>query len=122
MPNHMHGIIHIVGAGHCACPLIKNNKPNIDDLKKTSNNYALGQPQGVAPTNLSLSDITHRFKSYTTSKYINGIKEFNWPQFNHRIWQRNYYEHIIRTKKEYHQIRNYIASNPASWKQDKYYQ
>ncbi|HAX61253.1 MAG TPA: transposase, partial [Elusimicrobia bacterium] len=74
MPNHFHGIVNIV------CPLYEQN----------------GQPQGVAPTGLSLPDIVHRFKTMTTKRYIDGVKQNILPPFNKRIWQRNYWEHIVR--------------------------
>jgi REP element-mobilizing transposase RayT len=35
---------------------------------------------------------------------------------NYRIWQRNYYEHIIRDEKSYNNISNYILNNPQNWK------
>ena len=60
MPNHIHGIIMIVGAGPCACP----DNEQSDDEGEPHNRE--GQPQGVAPT-LSLSDVVHRFKTMTTS-------------------------------------------------------
>ena len=114
MPNHVHGIIQIisnsksVGAGPCACP--------INEWKQI-----IGQPQGVAPT-MSLSDIVHRFKTLTTKRYTDGVKNNNWPRFDKRLWQRNYYEHIIRNEKTYYQISEYIETNPLKWKNDKYYE
>jgi putative transposase len=93
MPNHFHGII-IVGAGPCACP---NNDT------------------------LSLGDIVGRFKSLTTTRYIDGVKNNNWPPFNKHFWQRNYYEHVIRDDKDLADIREYIANNPARWQEDEYY-
>lgn len=79
-----------------------------------------GQPQGVAPT-MSLSDIVHRFKTMTTNEYIQGVKNNNWPGFNKKFWQRNYYEHIIRNEKSYLEISEYIINNPLNWQGDKYY-
>jgi len=38
---------------------------------------------------------------------------------NEIIWQRNYYEHIIRNEKEYYAICNYIQNNPSNWENDK---
>jgi len=35
------------------------------------------------------------------------------------IWQRNYYEHIIRSEKAYENIDNYILANPANWQRDR---
>jgi putative transposase len=110
MPNHVHGIIMIVGAGPRACP---DNKKSVTGQP---HNYK-GQPQGVAPT-LSLSDIIHRFKTMTTKQYCDGVKNNNWPLFNARLWQRNYYEHIIRDEHELNHIREYIINNPATWDTD----
>ena len=115
MPNHFHGIIEIlwdkgqpVGAGPRACPTIVENK---------------GQPQGVAPTTAinptTLGDIVHRFKTLTTKRYINGVKNNNWQRFDGKLWQRNYWEHIIRNENEYQDITEYIINNPLKWDIDK---
>lgn len=40
---------------------------------------------------------------------------------NMRVWQRNYYEHIIRNDAEYNRIANYILNNPAKWDDDRFY-
>jgi len=39
----------------------------------------------------------------------------------HPIWQRNFYEHIIRSEVELNQIRDYIEHNPARWREDRFY-
>lgn len=39
----------------------------------------------------------------------------------YRVWQRNYYEHIIRNEISYHRIADYIIKNPANWKNDKFH-
>ena len=98
MPNHVHGIVIIVGAGPRACP-------------DTGGRTRHGQPLGVAPTrnarNLSLSDAIHRFKTMTTKRYADGVKRCNWQPFDRRLWQRNYYEHIIRNEEELNRVRDY---------------
>ncbi len=38
-----------------------------------------------------------------------------------KLWQRNYYEHIIRDDKSYQHISKYILNNPAKWKEDKFF-
>jgi len=102
MPNHIHGIIILgVGAGPRACP---------EDIK--------GQPRGVAPT-LSLPDVVHRFKSYTTAQYHKGVFQIHWPPFQGRLWQRNYYEQVIRNEDELEKIREYIVYNPSKWATDR---
>lgn len=107
-----HGIIIIVGATPCGCP---GSTPQIRDRWN-------GQAQGPAPTtnvrNLSLPDVVHRFKSMTTRRYADGVKHDNWPPFNKKLWQRNYYEHIIRNEDGLRDIREYIKSNPLRWAED----
>ena len=79
-----------------------------------------GQPQGVAPTEgrLSLPEIVHRIKSLTTNRYMIGVRDKGWPQFEKRFWQRNYYEHIIRNERDYLAIYDYILANPMNWEKD----
>jgi putative transposase len=113
MPNHIHGIIVIigpspvVGAGPRACP-------NYGQITKR-----IGQPQGVAPTGLSLSDMVHRFKTLTTTRYADGVRKRGWAPFDGRLWQRNYYEHVIRNERELDRTREYIATNPLKWALDR---
>lgn len=61
------------------------------------------------------------FKSITTVEYIHGVKQLGWVPFNGKLWQRNYYEHIIRDDRSYQTISEYILSNPAKWADDKFY-
>jgi hypothetical protein len=91
----------------------------------------VGQPKGVAPTNfdlddghprwiapavrMSLPDVVHRFKTLTTKHYTDGVKQFGWMPYNGRVWQRNYYEHIIRSERSLQRIRDYIDANPMKW-------
>ena len=125
MPNHIHGIIIIknkfklfVGAGPRACPNI-NSGPRACPIGQPQN--ITGQPQGVAPTGtaMSLCDVVHRFKTLTTKKYIDSVKNNYWPPFYNKLWQRNYYEHIIRNEKSLNYIQEYILNNPYNWEQDK---
>ncbi|MEX2379312.1 MAG: hypothetical protein WD530_01100 [Vicingaceae bacterium] len=62
------------------------------------------------------------FKTMTTNAYIKGVKNKNWPRYNQRLWQRNYYEHIIRNPQAYSRISNYIINNPAQWAKDKFHE
>lgn len=54
----------------------------------------------------------------TTNEYIRGVKSLGWTQFDCKLWQRNYYEHIIRDEKSHRTIANYIINNPANWEDD----
>ena len=102
MPNHFHGIIY-VGAALCGRPGLGNARER------------KGRPHRVAPT---LGDIVGWFKTMTTNQYIRGVKTESWPPFPGRLWQRNYYEHIIRDEDELNYYRAYIADNPANWRTD----
>ncbi|MDD3554241.1 MAG: transposase [Deltaproteobacteria bacterium] len=112
MPNHVHGIIVIVGAApQRLVGAAPRGRPDSDDRPYS------GQPQGVAPT-LSLPDVVHRFKTMTTKRYANGVKQSGWSPFAGRLWQRNYYEHIIRDGQDLDSIREYIVNNPLQWALD----
>jgi len=54
----------------------------------------------------------------TTNEYIRGVKTLGWPPFPGKLWQRNYYEHIIRNDESLDRIRQYIIDNPARWGDD----
>ena len=62
-----------------------------------------------------LSRIIGSFKSITTNEYIHGVNDGTWMPFDKRLWQRNYYEHIIRDIFDYNRIVDYIKNNPKSW-------
>ena len=107
MPNHFHGILEITNDDI-------NGRPQIDDIN--------GRPQGHAPTaGKTVGDMMDAFKSISTVEYINGVKTMNWQRFNGKLWQRDYYEHIIRNEQSYETISNYIIDNPAKWNEDKFY-
>jgi REP element-mobilizing transposase RayT len=67
---------------------------------------------------LSLPDAAHRFKTMTTTRYIKGVKQNGWQPFFGKLWQRNYWERIIRNEAELNGIREYIRNNPAQWAMD----
>jgi putative transposase len=59
--------------------------------------------------------VVGRFKSLTTRRYIDGVRFSHWHPFTDRLWQRNYYEHIIRDEMDYQSIFDYITCNPENW-------
>ena len=94
MPNHLHGIL----------------------VFRANVVYAVGATRRVATKTLqpgSLGAIMAQFKSIVT-KRIHALCEISGAP----IWQRNYYEHVIRNQHELENIWNYIESNPARWKND----
>ena len=139
MPNHFHGIIALqppaaVGAGPCACPGFQPGpraRPGFQPGPRACPGFSgargeghpqreEGHPQGGAPTTIqmSLMDVVHRFKSLTTARYRHGVNNHNWTLFPGKLWQRNYYERIIRNENELHNIRQYICDNPQQWEND----
>jgi REP element-mobilizing transposase RayT len=74
----------------------------------------------------SISSFVAGFKSAATNKIDDfiDINNLNIEKFNrkNRLWQTNYYDHVIRNKKEYWKIKNYIRNNPKNWKEDKFSQ
>src|SRR6266849_2173535 len=94
MPNHFHGIIGIIGRG---------------TARRAPTDERFGNP--VAR---SLATIIRSFKSATT-KRINEIRDTP----GQPCWQRNYYEHIIRSEEELTRARTYIIMNPLSWHLDR---
>ncbi len=101
MPNHFHCIIEIVES-----PAIVRA-----DLRVCPNTGEhIGSP---------LQAMVQWFKTMTTNEYIRGVKNNRWQRFNKKLWQRNYWEHIIRDENEYMRISEYIINNPAKWEYDK---
>lgn len=98
MPNHLHGIITIDlnCRGEVSSPKI--------------------QGRGTLPLQgkQSLGDIIGYFK-YQSTKYVNEILQSP----GKTIWQRNYYEHVIRNEDELNRIREYIQWNPLKWQFDR---
>ena len=72
-------------------------------------------------TGSPLRDIVGWFKTMTTNEYIAGVKDGRFMPFKGRLWQRNYYEHIIRNYDDYINIAEYIQNNPLKWEEDKLY-
>jgi putative transposase len=95
MPNHVHGIIQIVDTGlHWA--------------KRAGLEPAPTEIAGTKPA--ALPEIVRQLKTFS-SKRINSVR--NSP--GKPVWQRNYYEHIIRNEKSLFCIRKYIRENPINW-------
>ena len=128
MPNHFHAILNItnseseeakgaaiVGAkqGVSASPGFDNCGNNDGDCNKGEAGEAFASPlrDGTVPG--SLGAIIQNFKSVSTRK-INKMRD----NPGCPVWQRNYYEHVIRNEADLDNIRQYIANNPLKWDLD----
>ena len=108
MPNHMHGIIWLGGMncrGEAFAPEISARPRDCDA------NASPLCPIGTQPG--SIAAIIQNFKSISTRK-INQMNQAS----GRTVWQRNYYEHIIRDEIALQHIRQYIQNNPLFWHQD----
>jgi REP element-mobilizing transposase RayT len=73
-----------------------------------------------SPPEHSLIEVMRWFKSLSTAKYRQGVADAGWPAFPGKLWQRSYYDHIVRDQAALDAIRRYIAANPARWTMDLY--
>ena len=65
-----------------------------------------------------LGDVVGAFKSSTTVEYGRGVRGLGWRPFNRRLWQRNYFDSVIRDDRELDAARQYIEDNPKQWELD----
>jgi len=63
--------------------------------------------------------IVQWFKTMSTNEYIRGVKTLDWRRFDGKLWQRNYWEHIIQDDQSFNNISKYIINNPKKWYDDK---
>jgi REP-associated tyrosine transposase len=122
MPNHIHGVVIIHGRRGEPC-VRPNDKPRVHSV---NNEYGKGdptkgehkvRPYGTRPD--SLGRIVQGFKSKTTHEYIGGVKQKGWTPFSGKLWQRNYYERVVRGNEELNSLKDYISDNPRRWEMDR---
>lgn len=70
----------------------------------------------LATKNQSLPDIMRFFKTMTTNEYIQWVKTGRASPFHGKLWQKSYYDHIIRNQRDYNEIWQYIENNPQKWR------
>ncbi len=101
MPNHVHGIIELVGANHHSPKNVSvigdNRAKNVSPLRSPSK---------------TVGSVVRGFKIGVTKWMRQNTDTFY-------IWQRNYWEHIIRDDKSHENISQYIINNPTKWNNDK---
>ncbi len=99
MPNHIHGIIWLTRRGTARRAPTMDEYPSVEQFGK--------------PVSGSIPTIVRAYKSAVT--YALNAKQNTRGQ---PVWQRNYYEHIIRDEKDYENIVEYIYQNPYNWEKD----
>ena len=74
-----------------------------------------GEREGTSPSpTVAVPDIIGAFKSETTWQYSLGVKNNNWPPYSGKLWQRSFYDHVIRNDEDLRILREYIVNNPAA--------
>ena len=134
MPNHVHGIIEIVGAKNFSPQnqMPENQMPEnqMPDNHSPENQIPQNQmPENHSPQNqmpdVRTNNHSARSPSKTIGSVVRGFKIGVTKWFrNHgdtgQIWQRNYWENIIRDENAYYRISKYIVNNPVNWNNDKF--
>ncbi len=114
MPNHMHGIIILNDASAGAGITPAQNKSAGAGFTPAQHKR---QPQGIAST--TVSDIVGAYKSLVVNGCLDIYKSKNATMG--KLWQRNYYENIIRNEQSHKRVSEYIINNPVKWAEDKFY-
>ena len=147
MPNHVHGIIVITnnvshtsddqrntrGRGVSHTP---HDQPDTNDTPHDQSAPSNNKPDtyggvpdtfgGVCDTFGGVCDTPLRSPSNTVGAIVRGYKsavtkQLNQMGFTDSLWQRNYWENIIRDDQSYQRIATYIINNPMNWNNDKFY-
>ena len=108
MPNHVHGIIVLVGEGTVGAGLKPAPTSPYPDATKPVPTAPNGPPRHGLP------EIVRALKTFSARR-INALRGSPGQPF----WQRNYYEHVIRNERELRAIREYIVHNPLRWELDR---
>jgi REP element-mobilizing transposase RayT len=122
MPNHVHGVVVLVGADQRVCPdgdATGGARDGVDQGEHIGSPLQ-GSPLRNRPARpASLPRIVQWFKTMTTNEYIRGVRNHGWPAFHGRLWQRDYYEQIVRDDESLQRVQAYVQANPARWLADR---
>ena len=106
MPNHIHGIVLITAAAKTV------GAKNLSPLPGASRSQKSPPPSSFQTPTRTLGSIVRGFKTGVTKRVRKNMDV-------HHVWQRNYYDHVIRNEADLQRIRQYIADNPARWAEDR---
>jgi putative transposase len=128
MPNHFHCIIEKMDAihqgTHVGAPLrgcLDHPNHRLDDPINVPDYIHINQTQyghDNKKYDITIGEVVGWLKTMTTNEYIRGVKNHGWKRFDSKLWQRNYWEHIIRSDDSYQLIAEYILQNSSKWNDD----
>ena len=117
----------MVGGGLCAAPSVmlsnigKEIETNLLKLPNIFEGINI-EPYIIMPNHVHfMVHLTGQHKDLPLHKLVGQFKSYTTKLFGEVLWQRNYYEHIIRNQQEYEEVYAYIINNPAKWNEDKYF-
>ncbi len=95
-------------------------KQNIYQLEEIYKNIIIDE-YVVMPNHLHILLLINYKNGITISKIIKHFKANISRGIGYSIWQKSFYEHIVRNEKEYLKVKEYIKNNVINWKMDKYF-
>jgi putative transposase len=118
MPNHFHGVIFILGSGarvgdRVAAGTSARATSSVAASGTDAETNSKDSVEGAASSAPTLGKIMRAFKSISAIRINESV-----GRKGHAVWQRNYFERIVRRGKDLENIRKYIAGNPQRWDQD----
>lgn len=111
MPNHVHGIVHLL-------PTEQDLYPTTAPIDAPTRSPDDARPGGERW--FSLFGVVERYRSSTSKRYGDGVRNDRWTPYPEKLWQRGYYERVVRNEGELDKFRRYIEGNPARWFEDPY--
>lgn len=95
-------------------------KQNINKIEQIYRNIMIDE-YVIMPNHIHILILINYKNNLTISKIIKHLKTNITREIKYSIWQKSFYEHIIRNEKEYIRIKEYIKNNVINWKKDKYF-
>ena len=122
MPNHVHGIIIITDAPNAPALVGAGSEPAPTQSEPASTRTEPAPTQSIPDQSIESISGGIAAKWYALPEIVRQFKTFSARRINAQrgtpglpIWQRNYFEHVIRNEQSLSRIRQYIADNPQRW-------
>ncbi len=107
MPNHIHLLLMIRGTSRTPSPTVYGQHSS-DNMETSCDN-------------ISNPKTDHTRQNSMISQFVSTFKRFSNKAYGQSIWQRSFYDHVVRNKKDYDRLVKYIYENPLNWVYDELY-
>ena len=95
-------------------------KQNINKIEQIYRNIIIDE-YVIMPNHIHILMLIKYKSDATISKKIKHLKTNITKEIKYSVWQKSFYEHIVRNEKEYFKIKEYIKYNVINWRKDKYF-